>query len=104
MTIAQHATNILEAWKFEDPSSLGAALESASHAQSRQRASSNLENEQGEMLESIVEHLRRLASRNELPDAGKRNGALTLLSHLSSGISSQNIAMNTDSQSFQEKL
>jgi hypothetical protein len=104
MTIAQHATNILTAWKFDDPSGLGAALESASSAQSGQRPSSDLEHEQGEMLESIVEHLRQLASRNELPDPGKRNGAVTLLSHLSSSVSAQNIPINTNLQTLQEKL
>lgn len=84
MNIAQHATNILEAWKFQDRSSLGIALESASVSCKAAQAASRLESEREEMLQSIVEHLRLLADGNQLPDPSKNSGALTLLSHLSS--------------------
>ena len=82
MTTAQHANNILDAWRFQDHSTLGAALESASN--SRVVPTSGLESERGELLESIVEHLRKLSSQDQLPAAAGRNGALALLSHLSS--------------------
>ncbi|HEY7211872.1 MAG TPA: hypothetical protein VH477_16490 [Bryobacteraceae bacterium] len=100
MNVAQHASNILEAW--HNSSKLGAALESASGFKMN-RPVSNLESERGEMLESIVDHLRQLASRNELPEPGRRNGALTLLSHLSSGAGVQEISDRTFSNNFSTK-
>ena len=100
MNVAQHAANILEAW--HNSSELGAALESASSLRSA-RPASNLESERGEMLESIVDHLRQLASRNQLPEPGRRNGALILLSHLSSGAGVQEISDSTFSKNFPTK-
>jgi hypothetical protein len=103
MTIAQHATNILDAWKVRDVSVLGAALESASNAHAGRYSASRLENEQGEVLESIVDHLRALASRNEMPRPAGRNGALALLSHLSSTAAAAEAAPNMDGKTLEEK-
>ncbi|HLH01606.1 MAG TPA: hypothetical protein VKX25_02465 [Bryobacteraceae bacterium] len=82
MTIAQHATNILDAWKLQDYSGLGAALDSASVSRTSQKAA-GIESERGEVLESIVDHLRQLANREVIPAPAGRNGALSLLAHLS---------------------
>lgn len=84
MNIAQHASNILEAWKVRDTSGLGAALETASASCKAAPSVSRLENEKEEMLQSIVEHLRGLSSVNDLPDQSKGSGAIALLYHLSS--------------------
>jgi hypothetical protein len=86
MNTAQLASNILQAWRYQDRSRLGTALDSASNSCTGTRAGSNLEIEREEMLQSIVEHLRQLANQDQLPDPSKSNGALTLLSHLSSAV------------------
>jgi len=105
MTIAQHATNILDAWKVQDGSVLGAALESASNPRAGRYFASRLESEQGEVLESIVDHLRALASRNELPRPAGRSGALALLSHLSStAAAAEAAAQNTGGKTLEEKF
>lgn len=101
MNVAQHASNILDAW--HNAPSLEAALESASHARIATRPDSNVESERGELLESIVDHLRLLASRNELTDPAKRNGALTLLSHLSAGARMQEASANSEANIFSYK-
>ena len=92
MNIAQHASNILEAWKVRDTSGLGAALETASASCQRAPSVSRLENEREEMLQSIVEHLRGLSSANDLPDQSNGSGAIALLYHLSSSSQQKKIA------------
>lgn len=83
LTASQYAMNILDAWKAQDQSGLGAALEAASSLRAVP-ASSRLESERGELLESIVDHLRRLSSQDQHPAASGSSGAMALLAHLRS--------------------
>jgi len=98
MTIAQHASNILEACKFDGQRGLGAALDSASRSGAGEGAASGWESERSELLESIVDHLRQLASRNEVPNSTGRSGALALLSHLSSTAGAVEAAVATKAE------
>ena len=66
MTASQHAINILDAWKVQDQSGLGAALESASRSRAVP-ASSRLESERGELLDSIVDHLGSHLKSDQVP-------------------------------------
>ena len=84
MNTAQHACNILQAWNRSDRPGLEIALNSAWISCSAPESISRLEFEKQEVLESVVEHLR---SNNSL-QCSRDNGALTLLSHLSSDLSS----------------
>ena len=84
MNSAQHASNILEAWRYMDRSGLGTALDRAAASFGGTQSISRFESEREEMLQSIIEHLRGLSSTNALPDCAGGSGAVTLLSHLSS--------------------
>ncbi len=86
MNTAQHACNILQAWKQSDRPGLEIALNSASHSCTAATTISRLELEKQEVLESIVQHLRELDSGNISLQCSRGNGALTLLSHLSSDL------------------
>lgn len=84
MDTAQHAGNILEAWRFRDLSKFNAALDGASQASSGSVSVSLLEAEREEMLQSIVEHLRWHDRPRQLENFSSC-AAFTLLHHLSKG-------------------
>jgi hypothetical protein len=86
MSIAQHAERILAAWNVADPEKFETELESALHCCQRQPSNSILEIEQQELLESVVERLRR--DRQSGGTARKSSGqglsaGFALLQHLS---------------------
>jgi hypothetical protein len=84
MDTAQHAGNILEAWRFRDLSKFNAALDGASQTCSGGVSVSLLEAEREEMLQSIVEHLRRYDIPQQFENL-LSCAAFTLLHHLSKG-------------------
>ena len=84
METAQHAGQILQAWKTADRPRLVTALDSASQTCNTIRSLSRLEFEQQEILESVVQHLLHLNCNDQVPQYASGNGALVLLSHLSS--------------------
>ncbi len=87
MNAAQHASQILQAWKFRDVSNFETALDSAFASCAAPRPHSHLESEREEVLQSIVEHLRAIKREGRLPEYSRVSGARTLLSHLSSDLS-----------------
>lgn len=82
MDTAQHAGNILKAWRFRDLSKFNAALDGASQACSGSVPVSLLEAEREEMLQSIIEHLRRYDGLQQF-EKFSSYAAFTLLHHLS---------------------
>ncbi len=86
MNSAEHAGEILQAWRFHDRSGFTTALDSAFVSCTAVRSISRFESECREVLQSVVEHLRTLDNRGEFPDHSKGSGASALLSHLSSGL------------------
>jgi hypothetical protein len=87
MNVAQHAEQILAAWKRADAVSFEAELNDAMHSCQRATSANHLESEQREVLESVVERLRLIR-----PQPGKKaaahcspqsiNAGFTLLEHL----------------------
>lgn len=86
MDTAQHAGNILEAWRFRDLSKLNAALDEALLACAACISVSRLEAEREEMLQSVAEHLREHNGPQQLEDFSSC-AAVTLLRHLSASLS-----------------
>lgn len=84
MNAAQHAGQILQAWKFKHVSNFETALNRASASWPTSGPPSQLESERAEVLQSIVEHLRAVNREGKLPEYSRGSGARTLLSHLSS--------------------
>lgn len=84
MDTAQHAGNILEAWRLRDVSKFNAALDGASRACSGSFSVSSLEAEREEMLQSIVEHVRRCDGPRQFENF-LSCAVVTLLHHLSKG-------------------
>ena len=80
MNAAQHANNILDAWHFGDLSHFGTALGQVGFA----GASSRFEMERREVLESVVDHLRRLSAGARVPNVSESRGSAALLQHLGS--------------------
>jgi hypothetical protein len=84
MDTAQHAGNILEAWRFRDLSRFNAALHEAFRACMGGIPVSRLEAEREEILQSVVEHLRGYNGSQQLENFSSC-AAVTLLRHLSAG-------------------
>jgi hypothetical protein len=82
MSTAQHAENILEAWKDKNLSNFTAALDEALAVCGTTLPPSRLEAERAEMLQSIVENLQKRNDPERLPEYS-RCAAIVLLRHLS---------------------
>ena len=91
MDIAQHADQILQAWKVEDDPSMQAALHSALGSCSGVRTASLLDQERRQLLQTVAEHLQSLGNKGSLPAFSKRSGAQTLLHHLRSDFTGTNL-------------
>jgi len=102
MNTAQLANNILAAWKYQDRSGLGTAIDNALTSCKTGSSTSGVESEREEMLQCIAERLRTLANRDELPVASKGSGALALLSHLSAYPPAESVTYG-ENQSFPGK-
>lgn len=83
MNAAHYAGKILEAWKAQDLSRFQTALNRASALCTSSRPLSHLEGERAEVLQSIVEHLRKISCDGNLAGHSRRSAAWALLSHLS---------------------
>ncbi len=83
MNAAQHASQILEAWRRKDRCNLESVLDRAFLSCTASRHVSRLENEREELLWSIVEHLKEANLEGTLPEYSVGSGARALLSHLS---------------------
>lgn len=83
MNAAHYAGKILEAWKAQDISKFQTALNRASVLCTSSRPLSHLESERAEVLQSIVEHLRKINCDGNLAEYSRRSAAWALLSHLS---------------------
>ncbi len=84
MNAAQHAGQILQAWKFRNVSHFETALNDAFSSCTPSASLSHLESERAEVLQSVIEHLRTANREGKLPEYLRSSGARTLLSHLSS--------------------
>jgi len=90
MNAAQHAEQILAAWKRADPVSFDRELSDALQSCQRAQTANYLENEQREVLASVVERLRLVrpplsgasAARAEPCTAQSLHAGFTLLEHL----------------------
>jgi hypothetical protein len=89
MNVAQHAEQILAAWKRADAISFEAELNHAMSSCQRATPANHLESEQREVLESVVERLRLISPRRGVaatPAASSSpqslNAGFTLLEHL----------------------
>ena len=80
MDTAQHAGNILEAWRFRDLSRFNAALDEAFRACMGGIPVSRLEAEREEILQSVVEHLRgtTVPSNWKTSQAARRSRCCTI--------------------------
>ncbi|HEY3940340.1 MAG TPA: hypothetical protein VGL97_23135 [Bryobacteraceae bacterium] len=95
MNVAQHAEKILKAWNVADPAGFERELESALRSCRRQMPLDHLEDEQREVLESVIERLRAEAggagrasdwqpwTQRELAPSQGLNAGFSLLEHLS---------------------
>jgi hypothetical protein len=86
MNVAQHAEQILAAWKRADAISFEAELDHAMHSCQRANPANHLESEQREVLESVVERLRLIRPQRGIATANcspqSLNAGFTLLEHL----------------------
>jgi hypothetical protein len=88
MNVAQHAEQILAAWKRADAISFEAELNHAMHSCQRANPANHLESEQREVLESVVERLRLIRPQHGKAPATANcspqslNAGFTLLEHL----------------------
>jgi hypothetical protein len=86
MNVAQHAEQILAAWKRADAVSFEAELTHAMHSCQRATPANHLESEQREVLESVVERLRLIRPQRGIAtpncSAQSLNAGFTLLEHL----------------------
>jgi len=89
MNVAQHAEQILAAWKRADALSFEEELNHAMRSCQRATPANHLESEQREVLESVVERLRLIRPQpgHASPAAGHcspqtLNAGFTLLEHL----------------------
>jgi hypothetical protein len=89
MNVAQHAQQILAAWKRADAVSFEEELNHAMRSCQRATPANHLESEQREVLESIVERLRLIHPRRGIAVAAEEqcspqslNAGFTLLEHL----------------------
>ncbi len=91
MNTAQHAGRILNAWKTADDAALADALGTAQRSCHSVRSVNRFENEKQEVLESVIEHLQMFQRTEQLPAYSRAAAAATLLAHLSSDLTDQNI-------------
>jgi len=86
MNVAQHAEQILAAWKRADAISFEAELNHAMHSCRPGTPANYLESEQREVLESVVERLRLIRPQRGIAAAHcspqSLNAGFTLLEHL----------------------
>ncbi len=87
MNVAQHAEQILAAWKRADAISFEEELNLALHSCQRATPENYLESEQREVLESVVERLRLIRPQRGSANAAQcspqsLNAGFTLLEHL----------------------
>ena len=82
MNVAQHAEQILAAWKRADAVSFEAELDDAMHSCQRPTPANHLELEKLEVLESVVERLRLIRPQQGSCSPQSLNAGFTLLEHL----------------------
>lgn len=84
MNVAQHAEQILAAWKRADPASFEEELNDAMRSCQRAEPVNYFESEQREVLVSVVERLRHIRpERNGVPCTPQAmNAGFSLLEHL----------------------